>query len=855
MKIVFLGDSITEGAGTSCKENQYVELIGQRLHCQVVNFGISGTRIAKQTKLSEEPAFDKDFQGRVETLDEDADKVFVFGGVNDYGHGDALFGHFNEKDPYTFYGGLRCLVESLIDKYGKENLNFILPLGMKDDDKPCGVGSVKNHATLSDYVKIMREVLDYYQVAYLDLFHKLPVPTQDGGNEWFCDSVHPNDKGHVWIAEQVITLLTKKKRRVDCFFGLHFDAHANKNSQYVGKDINVDELERLFKEVRPDFVQCDAKGHPGLTSFHTRVGTSAKLYGDGMQEWRRISKKYGALLYAHYSGMMDMEAVQTHPEWAKVDKNGNISNEYTSMFGPYVDELLIPQLKELAGDYGLDGAWLDGECWGAHPDYSERTQKLFNEKTGLDAEKDTREFIDFCRQGFRDYVAHYITEVKKEYPDFEMASNWMYSSQMPEKASLPVDFISGDLWPTDSVNSARKEARIMASQNRPWDLMAWGFSFPVHYQKGAKQLMQEAAAVISQGGGFQVYCQQDLQYGLRDGWMISDLAEVAKFCRERKAYCWKGESNNDVCVIYSTKAYYDSNGERLFGGGGEYNDDFGGMLKNLLDNGYSTDVMLSQVVTTEKMQKYGLIVLSNHRTIEEELKQSLIEYVKGGGNLVLTGADTVVLFADILHLQCSAPTREGAVLEVYAKEKRTHVQANYVQVEECGQVLEYMLKGESAMGELVGNPPPAIYFKKRIPAALRMTYGKGTVTVVPFDFGFAYATGKTYQLKKFGTEVYGGYQKRKVVCDKSWLEVNLTTKNEVEYVHLISLLGEHETEIVKTYDDIPPIYDIKVEFRTDKTISKVRLLPEDIEVVFEKTATGITFTVPRVEIYTIVGIE
>ncbi len=855
MKIAFLGDSITEGAGASCKETQYVELVGKQLNCEVVNYGISGTRLAKQTNPSEQPAFDKDFQGRVETLDNDADKVFIFGGVNDYGHGDAVFGHFENKDPYTFYGGVRTLVESLIEKYGKEKLTFILPLGMKDDDKPCGVGSVKNNATLLDYIKIMREIFDYYQVAYLDLFHCLPVPQNESGNEWFCDVVHPNDKGHAWLAEQIVHYLTKKKRREDCFFGLHFDAHAGKDSQNVGKDIDVEELERLFKEVCPDFVQCDSKGHPGITSFDTKVGTSAKLYGDGMKEWRSISEKYGVLLYAHYSGMMDMEAVQTHPDWAKVDKNGVVSNEYTSMFGPYVDELLIPQLKELAGNYGLNGAWLDGECWGAHLDYSEKTQQLFKEKTGLNAKENTREFVDFCRQGFRDYVAHYISEVKKEYPDFEMASNWMYSSQMPEKATLPVDFISGDLWPTDSVNSVRKEARIMAGQNRPWDLMAWGFSFPVHYQKSAKQLMQEAAAVISQGGGFQIYSKQDLQYGLCDGWMIPDLAEVAKFCRERQAYCWKGESSNDVCVIYSTKAYYDCNGERLFGGGGEYNDDFGGVLKNLLDNGYPTDVMLSQSATIDKMKKYGLIVLSNNRTMEPELKELLIQYAKEGGNLVLTGADTTTLFADVLSLNCSTPIREGAVLELYVQGKRTRVQVSYVEVDEVGQVLETMLKGESTTGQLVGNPPPRIYFKKHIPAALRLAVGEGTITVVPFDFGYGYTTGKTYQLKNLGKEICNAYQNRKVECDKSWLEVNLTTKKGTDYVHLISLLGEHETEIVKTYDDVPPIYEIKVTFRTNKPISKVRLLPENKTLAFTKTEQGIIFTVPKLDIYSIVAID
>ena len=850
MKIVFLGDSITEGAGASAVENRYVELVGKTLGCEVVNYGIGGTRIARQSKPSENPIYDQDFLGRVEKLDLDADTVVVFGGVNDYGHGDAPIGSFDDKNPFTFYGGARTLVEKLRARFPKTKIVFILPLGMMRDETP----NANSNAPLSLYVDVLREVLDFYAVPYLDLFHALPIPQTEAGNEWFIDLVHPNDKGHKWLAEKTVAFLTKKKRREDCFFGLHFDAHAGKNEKYVGKDLKLDEMEALFCEVRPDFVQCDSKGHPGVTSFRTKVGTSVQFYADGMQEWRRISKEYGSLLYAHYSGMFDVSAVADHPEWAKVDKNGVVSNEYTSMFSAYVDELMIPQLKELAGDYGLDGAWVDGECWGAHPDYSEKTQKAFKEKTGLDAMENTKEFLEFCRQGFRDYVYHYLTEVKKDYPDFEVASNWMYSTQMPEKATLPVDFISGDMWPTDSVNSARAEARIMAGQGKSWDLMAWGFSFPVHYQKSAKQLMQEASSVISQGGGFQVYERQSLQYGMLDGWMTPDLKEVAEFCRRRKKYCWKGQSANDIAMVYSTKAYYEGNGERLFGGGGGYNDDFIGVLKGLLDNGYPTDAVLSANATKEKLGGYGLVVLSNTPVMETETKEALLAYVKEGGNLVVTGADSTRLFTEDFGLTIRQTVREGAVLQVYSKGKRGRVQASYAEVEAKGETLEQMLKGESETGVLVGNPPPAIYYNTLIPAVLRFAYGAGTVTLVPFDFGYAYKTGKTYQLKNLMKTVCGAYT-AKVSCDKSWLEVNLTKKDGMEYIHLVSLLGEHETEIVKTFDDIPPAYDIGVTYRTDKKVKKVWLFPERKELPFTQTENGVRFTVPKLEIYSIVGIE
>lgn len=45
-KVLFLGDSITEGVGASSKDTCYVSVFGKISGAEVKNFGISGTRIA-----------------------------------------------------------------------------------------------------------------------------------------------------------------------------------------------------------------------------------------------------------------------------------------------------------------------------------------------------------------------------------------------------------------------------------------------------------------------------------------------------------------------------------------------------------------------------------------------------------------------------------------------------------------------------------------------------------------------------------------------------------------------------------------------------------------------------------------
>lgn len=201
LKINFLGDSITEGALADKQENCYVELVGKMLPAQVRNYGISATRIAKQITPSIDPRWDKYFATRVSGMDKDADYVFVFGGTNDYGHGDAPFGKMGDKTPDTFYGAVDDLINELLKYYPKEKIVFILPTYRLTEDNIYGDGSKKVPCpTLSEYRKAMVEVLNKYQMRILDIKDTIGKAEN---NPLLADGLHPNNAGHKLIAELI----------------------------------------------------------------------------------------------------------------------------------------------------------------------------------------------------------------------------------------------------------------------------------------------------------------------------------------------------------------------------------------------------------------------------------------------------------------------------------------------------------------------------------------------------------------------------------------------------------------------------------------------------------------------------
>ena len=210
MVINFLGDSITQGAGASAPEKNYVSLVGELLPCEAKNYGVGGTRIARQTVPSEEEIYDQDFLLRSEQMG-DADFVFVFGGTNDFGHGDAELGSVLSRDIYTFCGAVNVLFESLTSRYGKEKLCVILPLHRFDEENPYGEGNkMLEGPVLRGYSMALEALARIHGIDVLSFEEEFPTPKTNAGDDLTVDGLHPNDKGHRLLAEGICGYLREK---------------------------------------------------------------------------------------------------------------------------------------------------------------------------------------------------------------------------------------------------------------------------------------------------------------------------------------------------------------------------------------------------------------------------------------------------------------------------------------------------------------------------------------------------------------------------------------------------------------------------------------------------------------------
>ena len=207
-KVIFLGDSITEGVGVSDPQNKYTEVFAKATGAIVCNYGVSGTRIAKQKSVffKEYPAGERDFLLRTdEDIKEDsADLIVVFGGTNDFGHGDAPMGAIEDRDPYTFYGAMHLLINKLAEKLPEARIVFMTPLHRDNEDAPYNSHGVRVQP-LKDYVNAMREVCEFYSIPVLDLYRDsgLQPAIEIYKKLYMPDGLHPSDKGALRIASML----------------------------------------------------------------------------------------------------------------------------------------------------------------------------------------------------------------------------------------------------------------------------------------------------------------------------------------------------------------------------------------------------------------------------------------------------------------------------------------------------------------------------------------------------------------------------------------------------------------------------------------------------------------------------
>jgi len=645
--------------------------------------------------------------------------------------------------------------------------------------------------------------------------------------------------------------MRKPLPRKDCYFGVHFDLHPSKSDTVLGADITEENIAELLRRAKPDMVQYDCKGHAGYTGYPTKVGwPSPGIVKDSLAIWRKVTREHGVGLYIHYSGVWDAVAIEHHPDWARIGPDGKPDPNNTSVFGPYADRLLIPQLREVFTAYDLDGAWVDGECWAAQLDWSPAALAEWQRETGLsDAPRKRgdphwQEWKAFHRRAFERYLAHWVDAIHATHPKAQLTSNWAYTTFMPKAPAASLDYLSGDYSPTVSVDRARVEARYLASTGRPWDLLAWGFNWAGSLGaslKTAEHLKQEAAVVIMQGGAFQVYYQPT-----RSGYIVPEiiqaLEEVGKFARARQEVSHHSVTVPQVALLLSSETQFDRS-DAVFTPYGCM-DELEGALHALIESHYSVDI-LAEHQLEPRLREFPLVVVPDSYKLADGFRAALLRYVREGGSLLLLGEKCARLFGNELGVRL-----EGEPGQVSAELKTP-----------LGVVNQ---NGVWQRVTLAGAEPLA----HRYPTRDTRTGGEVAATLTALGKGRIAAVWGPVALNHYRAHHPGARRLVAAIVERLFPEpafrvegppcveaaLRRTPQGKLS-LHLLNAAGMQVADRFLYTDGIPPLGPLVVRMRVPERPAAVRWIPDGGRLHWAWAAGQLTVTIPKLAIHGVIVVE
>lgn len=204
-KVNILGDSVTVGYGLESPSTEsFSYLIKQKLGFSIVrNYGYSGTLMTKQANHA------NSFVERYHTMDNDADLIIVFGGINDFGFGAGALGEPNSEDITTVHGALNELITGLQSKYLGKEIVFITPYnliwGGLSSDLPNTAGY-----TLKDYRNAILNRCQYHGVPVIDMYSMSGMNiahNKEHRSLYAPDGIHLSRAGHGKFAERIVSFL------------------------------------------------------------------------------------------------------------------------------------------------------------------------------------------------------------------------------------------------------------------------------------------------------------------------------------------------------------------------------------------------------------------------------------------------------------------------------------------------------------------------------------------------------------------------------------------------------------------------------------------------------------------------
>ncbi|MFC2123591.1 beta-galactosidase trimerization domain-containing protein [Bacteroidota bacterium] len=610
------------------------------------------------------------------------------------------------------------------------------------------------------------------------------------------------------------------------------------------------------------------KGEVGYT--HPKLPEGVDIIGQTMDACRKRDIK----VIAYFNVCGGEAAKMYHPDWIMTDDEGNKQRK-VSLFSPYFEEFLLPILEEFTTNYKVDGLFFDFLY--VSNEHDVHAKKKYCRDTGKEYPNDEESpnwshYIGWLLKEGKRIRHEAIEAVHRGNPSTLVAINWSYTHRQPEIPPENLGFLSLDVLPYDQVYEASFIAKNWVTLGKPFDIMnsaflQWWGDWGV---KPAETMKQECAAAMANGGrtwiGYQIRPEFDVEPAL-----MNEFRKTFEFVKEREDICNGAKVIPYIAILNSSAGHFTH--KPLFF---VPDQSLRGAHKMLLESGFHFNI-LEENTLKDDLEKYKAVILPDQRYISPDLATALKGFVRDGGIVIGTSYTST---QDITN-NFTGQFQLGDLFGIEQPEKYEHNHAFIVLQEDIlnEDVLNMPQQsfGESVLfkptkskvladlweplvmddGRYVHSSSPQGKYTGS-PAITINEYGKGKAIFLGNDIFQAYSKRPQWNLKNMFRNLLNMTIEDKLIemDAPSSVEVILAEKGSTKQVHLVNHYREKSSwERINIAEHVLPIYDIGVKVKTERKPGSVKLMPEGTALDFKFENEQVSFTVPKLHIYSIVCIE
>ncbi len=427
----------------------------------------------------------------------------------------------------------------------------------------------------------------------------------------------------------------------------------------VGEGFDGVAYARRLKDSGVDAVAFFAKCHYGHSYYYTEVGNRhPRLKMDMLAEVVRGCRQAGVGIVVYFSVFLDTAAMQLHPDWRLRATRPGVDAGFDSgrylpvcVNSPYLEELFIPQAREVAANYDVDEMFFD-TMTGFRPCYCGNCRAKFGEEIPSGAQdanwlKYVKWYAGAYEHFFRS-VGRAVHEVK---PEIAVTFNWEWGTRRPTPPPPEIDRLGCDLIASPTV--ACMQTRYLSSTGYPYDYMTGRFQHGLgDWNSTTRETLRvTAAATVANGGGFYIIDRQ-LPNGTLEERAYTAMQDVFGWLQQRRDYLVGARAVPQIGVLHSYShvmgpdlRYFpdmDARKERV--------KPFEGSVRLFMEHGRHFTVLNSENIT-ERAAEYPLVLVPEQEFLPQTLKDVLRGYVQEGGRLLLSQSeDPERVDADMLAL-------------------------------------------------------------------------------------------------------------------------------------------------------------------------------------------------------------